>query len=191
MFFLLPPDEAVIARILREQAPLPFSYPEVGATRSAAPAGYNVDDYGLALGQGEATFQRACAALDAWVMYPPWIHIFPAGVPASEGHVFASLIEHLGFYSLNSGRVIYTIDERGGAVERRGFAFGTLPGHEEMGEERFCVSWARSSDEVRYDVLAFSRPRGLLPRLGAPVGRMLQRRFIRESRVAMLQAARG
>lgn len=188
---LCPSGEAV-ERFLREQSPLPFSYPEVGATRAAPPAsGYNVDAYDVALGRGEATFERACAAVDAWKVYPSsWFKVYPDGAKPREGLVFVTRINHLGVWSLNSCRVIYLVDEQGPIV-RRGFAFGTLPGHEEQGEERFRVSWDRATDEVRYDVLAFSRPRSLLARLGTPVARVLQRRFARDTRQAMIDAARG
>ena len=44
------------------------------------------------------------------------------------------------------------------------------------------------TDVVSYRVVAFSHPRVLLARLGTPIARMLQRRFGRESRQAMVQA---
>ena len=55
-----------------------------------------------------------------------------------------------------------------------GFAYGTLPGHPEIGEESFVV--ARAGDRVRFELRALSRPAfpyALLP----PVGRAFQRRF--------------
>jgi uncharacterized protein (UPF0548 family) len=80
------------------------------------------------------------------------------------------------------------VDEAG-PVARFGFAYGTLPGHAESGEERFLVEWDRTGDAVRYDVLAFSRPRHPLARLGYPLTRRAQRRFARDSAAAMLRAA--
>ena len=192
MMLLRQPDDALVQRFLQAQALLPFSYRELGATRDERPVeGYAVDAYDAILGRGEACFVRACQALDAWKMYPPsWFRIYPdQGSAPRPDLVFITRIHHLGFWSLNSCRVLYLIDEDGPVV-RRGFAFGTLPGHEEQGEERFRVSWDRSSGEVRYDVLAFSRPRGPLARLGTPVARALQRRFARETRMAMIRASR-
>ena len=43
---------------------------------------------------------------------------------------------------MNAGRVVYLVDEDG-PVPRFGFAYGTLPGHAESGEERFLVEWDR------------------------------------------------
>jgi uncharacterized protein (UPF0548 family) len=57
---------------------------------------------------------------------------------------------------------------------RWGFAYGTLPGHPEQGEEAFIVS--KSSDEtVRFEIVAFSRPADLLVRLSGPIGRSVQK----------------
>jgi len=55
-----------------------------------------------------------------------------------------------------------------------GFAYGTLPGHPEIGEESFVV--VRDGDRTRFELRALSRPAmpyALLP----PVGRAFQRRF--------------
>jgi uncharacterized protein (UPF0548 family) len=88
---------------------------------------------------------------------------------------------------LNACRVIEVIDESDKA-ERFGFAYGTLPDHVAMGEERFLVEWDRANDDVWYDILAFSRPRHLLARLGAPYLRRVQERFGRDSAAAMREA---
>ncbi|MGN6324645.1 DUF1990 family protein [Pseudolysinimonas sp.] len=66
-------------------------------------------------------------------------------------------------------RVVYVVDEPG----RRGFAYGTLPGHPERGEEAFIVE-RLADDSVWLVIRAFSRPAGLLVWLGAPVARLLQ-----------------
>jgi uncharacterized protein (UPF0548 family) len=52
-------------------------------------------------------------------------------------------------------RVIYVVDE----LDRKGFAYGTLPGHPESGEEAFLVD--RTDDgSVWLTIRAFSRPGG-------------------------------
>ena len=68
-----------------------------------------------------------------------------------------------------------------------GFADGTLPGHVETGEERFLIEWDRGENCVCYDILAFSRPRHPLVRLGYPFARLMQKRFARDSAKAMLR----
>jgi uncharacterized protein (UPF0548 family) len=66
-------------------------------------------------------------------------------------------------------RVVYVIDE----PARRGFAYGTLPGHPERGEEAFVVE--RSADDSVWLVIrAFSRPAGPLVWIGYPLARLMQ-----------------
>jgi uncharacterized protein (UPF0548 family) len=93
----------------------------------------------------------------------------------------------VGVWWLNACRIVYAVDEAG-PISKFGFAYGTLPGHVESGEERFLVEWDRGDDAVWYDILAFSRPHHVLTRLGYPVVRRLQRRFGRDSAAAMLRA---
>jgi len=191
---LRQPSDAAVEAFLRAESRLPFSYAEVGATGGTPPSsGYKVDDYGVKLGRGEAVYDRARAAIDAWKVYPPsWFRVYPDGDAAPRPDlVFVTRIHHLGLWSLNSCRVIETWDERGVTRARHGFSFGTLPGHEEQGEERFSLIWDLATGDVHYKVLAFSRPRGSLARLGTPVARWLQGRFARETCETMVAAARG
>ena len=58
-------------------------------------------------------------------------------------------------------RVVYVVDE----PRRRGFAYGTLPGHPESGEEAFVVE-LQEDDEVTFTVTAFSRPASTLAARG-------------------------
>jgi uncharacterized protein (UPF0548 family) len=69
-------------------------------------------------------------------------------------------------------RVVYVVDEPG----RRGFAYGTLPGHPERGEESFVVS-IDADDVVEFTVTAFSRPARWFARLGGPVTKLAQRQI--------------
>ena len=93
---------------------------------------------------------------------------------------------HLAAYK--APRIVYVVDEQG-PLTRAGFAYGTLPEHAVRGEERFMVEWSQASDEVHYDLLAFSLPGSLLVKLAQPVLRRFQRRFARQSLAAMRRAA--
>ena len=57
--------------------------------------------------------------------------------------------------------------------DRAGFAYGTLPGHQERGEERFEV--VRRDDDVALEITAFSRHAAWYARLGAPWRRACRR----------------
>lgn len=202
MFFLRDPTDAQLDAIVRDQRALPFTHSEVGATRRVplegpaaglpsefAPPGFVVDRHGAALGRGKAVFLRACAALRAFAMFPPaWtrVHLLECEGPLREGSVFVTVIRHCGFYSAMPSKVVYWVEERG-RLHHFGWALGTLPGHPQCGEERFWVSWDPESDDVRYEVVAFSRPRDLLVRLGRPYARLLQGRFARDSHANMLR----
>ena len=105
----------------------------------------------------------------------------------SVGAAFAVLIRHLGFWSLNSTRLVY-LEEQNGPVQRYSFAYGTLPGHAESGEERFSIEWHHEDDSVWYEIFAFSRPRHVLAWAGYPITRLLQKRFTRDSKAVMARA---
>jgi uncharacterized protein (UPF0548 family) len=185
MFTLLEPSKHAAA-FLRRAATRDFSYPEVGATRGTLPVvGYDNDHNRVKLGEGAQIFRRAAAALRSWEMFNlGWVRVSDPSTPIRVDATAAVLIRHFGFWSLNAARIIYVIDED----RRFGFAYGTLRDHSETGEERFCVEWDEESDSVYYDILAFSRPRQWHARLGKPLARMLQRKFVRESKLAMQRA---
>lgn len=186
MFLIREPSDAEIREFIVAQASLPFSYAEVGATREGvAPKGYAVDRYRVKLGEGEEAFERAKGALGGWRQFDlGWARIAPRGAPLEVGTTVAVLARHYGFRSLNSARVVYLVE----STDRFGFAYGTLPGHGERGEERFVVERDRESGAVHYDVLAFSRPNHPLAWLGYPFARVLQRRFARDSKRAVAEA---
>ena len=191
MWQLRRPDAASVRRFLDEQRGLPLTYPGVGATDGGEPpSGFVVDHNRQRLGRGEAAFARAREDVRRWRMFPaPWTAIEPADAPIAVGTVVAVHVYAVGVWWLNAARVVYVIDE----PRRFGFAYGTLPGHAERGEERFLVE--RRDDtgddgEVWYDLRAFSRPGYWAARLGRPLTRALQRRFARESKAAMAASHR-
>jgi uncharacterized protein (UPF0548 family) len=190
LFRLTAPSEVEIRRFISKQRDSGFSYPQVGASASTLPAGYNVDHNRVQLGRGEGTWQRATEAIRGWRMFSmPWVNLHWASAPIQVGTDVAVSVRHFGFYSLNACRIVYVIDEES-PVKRFGFAYGTLGEHAESGEERFTVEWSRDDDRVWYDILAFSRPRQMFARLGYPLSRLLQKRFAEGSKAAMIQSVR-
>ena len=184
------PSVADIARFLREQADLPFSYAPVGGTRHHPPAGFNLDHNRIQLGRGGDAFDHAVAAVRRWEMFNiGWVTLCWPDTPIDVGRTVGILVPLFGLWTLNACRIVYGIDEDEGDVRRFGFAYGTLPEHMESGEERFTVEWRREDDSVWYDLLAFSRPCHPLARFGAPLSRRLQRRFACDSLHAMIRAA--
>ena len=82
-------------------------------------------------------------------------------------------------------RILYLIENKDADSIRSGFAYGTVQGHWEHGEERFLVEWDRRDNSVWYDLLVFSRPRHPLAKLAYPYTRYEQARFRRLSCLAM------
>ncbi|NKR91381.1 DUF1990 family protein [Rhodococcus hoagii] len=143
-----------------------LTYNEVGATAGQLPAGYRHIRRSLPLGRGEDTFLAASDALMRWDVHRR------AGlrVEADSDRAAPGTTVVLRWFGLTIPcRVVYVIDE----PDRRGFAYGTLPGHPESGEERFCVE-RDAGGEVRATITVFSRPGRWFTRLGDPVARVVQ-----------------
>jgi len=188
MLSLRKPSVEAIRPFLAAQAKLPFTYSAVGATAETPPAGFVVDHTRIMLGEGEPVFHSAIAAMRRWEQFRlGWVEAWSPDTPIQSGEVVAVMGRAIGLWWLNSCRIVYVVDESG-PISKFGFAYGTLPGHVESGEERFLIEWDRGKNGVWYDILAFSRPNHFLTRLGFPVVRRLQKRFGRDSAKSMLNA---
>ena len=190
MFLARRPTRNVIDRFLRESQDLPLSYGPVGIV-SAWTAGQHLDELAVAVGHGQADFERARAALLAWKQFDiGWVETFPRHAPLAVGTVVAILIRHLGFWSLNGCRVLYSVGSPGD-VARFGFAYGTLTNHAQSGEELFEVFVDPRTENVVYRIRATSWPQATLARFGQPIVRALQERFRDHSVAAMKLATRS
>ncbi len=189
MFLLNEPDNKSIEQFLEKVREQNFSYAEIGASRSGvAPEDYTVDHNRIKIGKGEDDFEKACAAVRSWKMFDfPWIRLYRDDTPIETGATVAIIARHLGFWSLNASRIVYVLDEPG-EIEKYGFAYGTLSEHAERGEERFSVEWHHATDEVWYDLYAFSQTNSLLAKIGYPFARAMQKSFAVESKQAMRRA---
>ena len=187
-FYLRKPSSEVLSRFLAEQANLGFSYLAVGATATTPPKGFTVDRTRIELGSGEAVCNAARNALQRWQQFRlGWVDVWSPETPREVGKAVAIMGRAMGMWCLNACRIVYTVDETG-PITKFGFAYGTLPGHVESGEERFLIEWDRNTDQVRYDILAFSKPNHVLTRLGYPLVRRCQKRFGRDSAVSMFRS---
>jgi uncharacterized protein (UPF0548 family) len=190
MVFLRRPSTVTLQRFLAAQATRELTYAAVGATAAQPPAGYVVDHTRIELGRGGEVFARARAVLERWGQFDlGWVEAWPVETPLRRGEVVAVLGRLWGLYWLSACRIVAVVDEAG-PVTRFGFAYGTLPDHAGMGEERFLVEWDQASGVVTYDIRAFSRPRWLVARAGYPYMRWLQKQFGRQSAAAVQAAVR-
>lgn len=187
MFTLFEPSDAQIKEFLADQKDLPFSYKEVGASQKLIPADYPINHHRIRLGNGADVYARAKDAIRRWTMYKlAWTRLYPPDAPIAEGEIVCTVVNHLGFWSMNPCRIIYVFEESG-AAKKFGFAFGTLPGHSEEGEEKFTVEWHEEDDSVWFEILAFARAHHVLAKIGFPFVGLLQRKFAEDSQKAMLE----
>lgn len=149
-------------------AQLSLTYPEVGATAGELPDGYHHTRASTVIGTGRERFERAGAAVLRWGMQRgAGLRVQATTEAATVG---TDLVVRLGPVPAPC-RVVYVLDE----PDRIGFAYGTLAGHPESGEELFSVRYEPATDSVHAEVVAFSRPATWWSRVGGPVTRLLQR----------------
>ena len=148
-----------------------FTYPDVGASAAAdLPGGFHHLARTRTIGSGREDFVRAAEQLAGWEVHRRAGIVVSRETPKAAVGVEARL--SLGVGPLRIGapcRIVYEVDEQ----REKGFAYGTLPGHPESGEERFAVLW-REDDVVEMRIRAFSRPATWWARLGGPVARRVQ-----------------
>ena len=187
MFLIRRPSQCEIEEFIARSQDIPLSYNPIGIAKES-PRGFKVDEAGGVIGHGKQAFERAKLALNEWRHFDfGWVELFPRGAAIEAGSVVAVLVHHLGFWSLNGCRVVYTLGDRQ-TGSTFGFAYGTLTNHAEMGEEIFEVSLVPETEEVVYRIRAVSKPRATMAKIGYPITRMLQARFRRDSIAAMRRA---
>jgi len=105
------------------------------------------------------------------------------------GRVVATVTRAAGLWFVNPCRVVYAEDQLD-PLREAAFAYGTLSGHVESGEERFAIRFDPSSGEVGYEIVAFSRPAIFLSKLTYRWVRRFQQRFAAASAEALSRACR-
>ncbi|MFD5145721.1 DUF1990 family protein [Streptomyces sp. NPDC058401] len=153
-----------------------FNYPDQGATaRRPLPAGYNFTHHRTRVGQGQAAFDAAGAALTTFRAHRASGMLVTAGAfPVRPGD---RVVVGIGIGPVRIDapcEVIWTAYE----PRRTGFAYGTLTGHPECGEESFVVDM-EPDGSVWFEVNAFSRPGSWYTRLAGPVVPFLQQAYVR------------
>ncbi|MBV8928396.1 MAG: DUF1990 domain-containing protein [Mycobacteriaceae bacterium] len=145
-----------------------YTYPEVSATAGTLPDGYHHVRESAVIGHGRDRFESAAANVMRWGM------LRGAGVrvqPSSDvAEVGSTVVVGLGPVRAPC-RVVYVVDEE----NRRGFAYGTLKGHPESGEELFSVRYEPSTEAVYAEVVAFSRHATWWSKAAGPITSLLQR----------------
>ncbi|MCV7348235.1 DUF1990 domain-containing protein [Mycolicibacterium rhodesiae] len=153
---------------LSDLAGRPLTYAEVGATAAGLPAGYHHVRLSSCIGRGRARFERAADSVMRYGMLRGAGLRVAATTEVAE--VGTDVLGRLGPFAAPC-RVVYVVDE----TNRRGFAYGSLPGHAVSGEEMFGVRFNPSDESVHAEVVAFSTPATWWSQVGAPVAALVQR----------------
>lgn len=160
------PTPSRLARSVAALESLDLTYTEVGATGAATlPSGYHHIDHSTIVGTGQRTFDLLAGAVLSWNLQRT------AGFIVATTHdrvtVGATVLNCLGapFSVLVPCQVVDLIDDQ----RRRGFSYGTLPGHPLRGEERFTVELDEAG-RVLLRIRSFSTPTGL-PRVAPALAR--------------------
>lgn len=144
-----------------------MTYPEVGATAADMPAGYRHVSAIRRIGHGRRRFEQAAESVLRYGM------LRGAGLRVDAttevARVGSDVLGRLGPF-VAPCRVVYVIDD----ANRRGFAYGSLPGHAVRGEELFAVRYDPSDGAVYAEVVSFSQPATWWSRLGSPALRQAQ-----------------
>ena len=137
---------------------LTLTYSAVGRTASPtlltrAPSGYRPLHRRARIGAGSAFFAEASASIMSWGVQEKSGFSVHGSHNIVEGVTVELAIPFGPIRVMAPARVVYVVDE----PRRVGFAYGTLPGHPERGEEAFVVEHL-PDDSVWIDIRAFSRP---------------------------------
>ncbi|MFI9605325.1 DUF1990 family protein [Streptomyces sp. NPDC004069] len=151
-----------------------FTYEEVGATREQGhcPPGFHPLHVRTRIGEGTEVFHRASEAVMTWEMH----RALGVGIEASADRAAPGVDVTVSLAGLVRApcQVVWTAQEH----RRAGWAYGTLPGHPECGEEAFLVD--RTGDgTVWLTVTAFSRPAKWYARAAGPATRGFQHAYAR------------
>jgi len=188
MFSLRRPTHKELKDFLWYLQDAPFTYDEVEGTGGELPTGYSCGHQRVCLGQGRSCYLQARKAVEQWKMFPEEFAELIWPTPIEEGRVVATLFRAPGFWTVNPCRIVYTIDEVVGDIEKFGFAYGTVGEHLASGEERFSVEYHHEDETVWYEVYCFSRVNHWLATLAYPYLRLQQHRFRVLSAKAMKRA---
>ena len=115
-------------------------------------------------------FEDAVARLRQWAPQRALgARVHPADAPIAVGTTLLVALAFGPFEVVVPNRVVVVVDEPG----RFGFAYGTLDGHPERGEESFVVEHG-ADGVVRFTVAVDAEPATVPARLVAPAVRYVQ-----------------
>lgn len=155
----------------------PYTYEDVGHTALGPVAGFHWLERSAMVQRRD--FEGAAKDLLSWrLQLRSGLRVQASHTPLQPGSLVVMRLGPGRLALRIPCRVVYVVDE----PDLQGFAYGTLPTHPEIGEERFVLH--RLGDgRIELTISGFSRPASRLAKLGGPVGRLAQdamlRRYLR------------
>ncbi len=170
------PTEADLEDLFARMAGANLTYTGPSATAGDPHlSGYRYGEYETGLGTGDAVWARAKDALRHWdEHHHAGAAVAPVDAPLAVGTDVIVTLKLGPAFVLAPCRIVAVADE----PDRFGFAYVTLPGHPEDGEEAFHLE--RSPDgRAVFRVQVVSRPALPLLRLAGPLTALSQRAVAR------------
>lgn len=171
---------------VRSALAAPLTYPEVGESLGAGtPTGYRHSEQCVRVGKGRETFELAADAVMRWQVHRgAGLDVLASSDRVEEGAVAVVRLTVGPIKIDGANRVVAVLDE----PDRRGFAYGTLDGHPEQGEQAFVVE-IDDDDTVTFTVRSFTKRASLLALLGGPLNARIQDQIAERYLMALLEAA--
>jgi uncharacterized protein (UPF0548 family) len=150
------------------------TYQPIGATLAGLqPPGFRHDRRSVVLSERKEAFTVARQGLRTWQAHRGIGAVVSPEDPPLEGATVVVMLRRGPLRVIAPCRIVAVVDDH----DRYGFAYGTLPGHPEHGEESFVVE--RQADRVTFEITAFSRPADRLAKLGGPLTHLIQQQATR------------
>lgn len=157
--------QGTVERVYADSLAADVTYDHVGSTLSGPPAATRV------LGTGPAAFNEAVGRLRRWGAHRAiGARVFPADAPIEEGTTAVVVLSLGPAHVIAPTRIVAVVDE----ADAFGFAYGTLPGHPERGEESFVIRCG-PDDVVRAGIAVDATGASPFTRAAQPLVKALQR----------------
>jgi uncharacterized protein (UPF0548 family) len=163
------PRDAELAAVLAGVAARAVTYSPIGMSRPGANAsGFHLEEHRAELALDFATARERLATFATHAL--PYLFVYPrdARVVVRRDVVVCARVGAV--WSINPCRVVLVED----TPDRFAYAYGTLPGHVESGEEWFSVE--KVGSRVVAETRAYARMADVFARLLTPIARRVQRR---------------
>lgn len=171
MWSIRRPSAAALDAVLARVSQSSLTYASIGLSDAPCPpAGYVREHHEAEL---DVPFAKAREALLCFATHRlSYLFVHPAGARVAKDRDVVVCARIGPLWSINPCRIVAVEDSQ----RRIRYAYGTLPGHSESGEESFTVEEI-ADGRVRAETIAVARPLDPLARLGRPIAHLVQRRI--------------